>query len=89
MTSPGATKKCWSCDATTHYDTGWCDSCQASFPPEVLRVLEACETMPDSDYRGAIRGAVAQTLTVRQVRLKRDPRPKPTAARLTLDDLDL
>lgn len=76
MTS-GATKKCWSCENTTHYDVGWCIECRNAMPDPVYLCAIAAGMHGTSDmppaYAGAIRGAIAQVLALER-------RPKPAYA---------
>lgn len=73
MTHIGATKKCWSCEAVTDYDAGWCPECYDIIPHsfKVIEVLWGIEP-----WAGAVRMALSNI--VRNLR-----RPKPEYQRLT------
>jgi hypothetical protein len=90
MTS-GSTKKCWSCDAITPYEEGWCDTCYELIP-EVL--TEPAVQWTPEPFGGAIRMAIAQV--VRDLRRPKraytpvfERKTKAGKQKLSLGDLGL
>jgi hypothetical protein len=87
MTS-GPTKQCWSCDATTPYDVGWCEECFAKIP---LSLREAISF--EEPWGGRVRMALADTIRAMRYGASRPARtytPKPPKEKpsISLDDLD-
>lgn len=86
-----ASKRCWTCEADTPYQQGFCDTCWEALPLEVQGLYTIMHPTIPQPYAGAIRSAIVSCLSA-QLR----PKPKLALAErvrkltgLTLEDLEL
>lgn len=78
-----STKQCWSCEAITPYEVGWCDECRKMIPIGCAGGIIAPEP-----FGGRIRMAIADA--IKQLRRPPPaPRQAPGRKALNLGDLGL
>lgn len=76
-----STKQCWSCEATTPYEIGWCEDCIAFMPLQIAQLADSVSITSDlpPSLSGACRMAIADWLRQKR-RPAQQSRPKATPA---------
>ena len=81
-----STKRCWTCEATTPYNVGWCEACWEEVPQRIQDVTKITYHAAEP-WGSAFRGAVSEG--IRATRRNRTVAKVLSRTPLSLEDFGL